>query len=148
MQLSPIRRYLPHLIIGLSISLIMVGAYAAVGFAASASPKALWSQNPATITFSGSAGIGSSGSVGEDVKCAPKTDNVVFKTTVSNPTKVSLTVSPGSEATCGPAPDHVTVTAHCLVAAPNCKGTYSGTVTIFQGYSTIPPSLAVTIVVT
>jgi hypothetical protein len=146
--LSPIRRYLPHLIIGLSISLIMVGAYAAVGFAASSSPKAIWSINPATIKFSGSTGIGSSGSIGEDVKCAPKTNDVVFRTTVSNPTKVSLTVSPGGDATCGPAPDPLTVTAHCLVATPNCKGTYTGTVTIFQGYSTIPPSLAVTIIVT
>jgi len=145
---SLIRRYLPHLLVGLSISLIMVGAYAAVGFAASASPKALWSQNPTTITFSGSAGIGSSGSVGEDVKCAPKTDNVVLKTTVSNPTKVSLTVRPGGEATCGPAPDSVTVTAQCLVVALSCKGTYTGSVTILQGYATIPPSLVVTIVVT
>jgi len=134
------------LIVGLSISLIMVGAYAAVGFAASAAPKALWSANPVTITFSGSAG---SGSVTEDVKCAPKIADVNFKTSVSNPTKVSLTTNPTGEASCGPAPDPVTVTAHCLVAAPACKGTYTGTVTIFQGYySTIPPSLAVTIVVT
>jgi len=126
----------------------MVGAYAAVGFASSTAPKALWATNPVTITFSGSGGASSSGSVGETVKCAPKVDNVVFHTTVNDPTKLSLTVSPGGEATCGPAPDAVTVTAHCLVAAPNCKGTYKGTVTIFQGYSTIPPSLAVTIVVT
>jgi len=123
----------------------MVGAYAAVGFAASSAPKAIWSANPVTITFSGSAG---SGSVAEDVKCAPKIANVVFHTSVSNPTKVSLTISPTGEATCGPAPDPVTVTAHCLVAALACKGTYTGTVTIFQGYSTISPSLAVTIVVT
>jgi len=123
----------------------MVGAYAAVGFAASSAPKAVWSLNPVTITFSGSAG---SGSVGEFVKCAPKTNDVIFRTTVSNPTKVSLTLSPTSEATCGPAPDPVTVTAHCLVVALSCKGTYTGTVTIFQGYNTIPPSLAVTIVVT
>ena len=123
----------------------MVGAYAAVGFAASSAPKAIWSANPVTITFSGSAG---SGSVGEFVKCAPKVTNVNFKTSVNNPVKVSLTVSPTGEATCGPSPDPVTVTAHCLVAAPACKGSYTGTVTIFQGYSTIPPSLAVTIVVT
>ncbi len=82
------------------------------------------------------------------IKCAPKVSDVVFDTTVSNPAKISLTVSPGGEASCGPAPDSVTVTAHCLVAAPNCKGMYTGTVTIFQGYSTIPPSLTVTIVVT
>jgi hypothetical protein len=61
---------------------------------------------------------------------------------------VSLTVNPTSEATCGPALDPVTMTAHCLVVALSCKGTYTGRVTIFQGYSTIPPSLAVTIVVT
>ena len=120
----------------------------AVGFASLTAPKALWSANPVTITFSGSSGISSSGSVGEVVKCAPKVENVVFHTTVSDPTKISLTVSPGVEATCGPAPDAVTVTATCLVAVPNCKGTYTGTVTIFQGYSTIPPSLSVTIVVT
>jgi len=126
----------------------MVGAYVAVGFASSTGSKAIWSTNPVTITFSGRAGIGSSGSVGELVKCAPKVDNVVFHTAVSNPTKLSLSVSPSGEATCGPAPDAVTVRATCLVAAPNCKGTYTGTVTIFQGYSTIPPSLAVTVVVT
>jgi len=142
---GPIRRYLPHLLVGLTISLIMVGAYMAVGFASVTAPKAIWSANPVTIAFSGSAGTGS---VGEFVKCAPKVTDVVFHTTVSNPAKISLTVSPGSEATCGPSPDSVTVTAHCLVAAPACKGTYHGTVTIQQGYSTIPPSLSVTIVVT
>jgi hypothetical protein len=134
--------------VGLSISLIMVGAYAAVSFASLTAPKAVWSANPVTITFSGSAGTGSSGSIGEFVKCAPKVDDVVFHATPSNPTKVSLAVSPGEEATCGPAPDAVTVTAHCIVAAPNCKGTYSGTVSILQGYNSLPPSLAVMIVVT
>src|SRR5438445_13580638 len=142
------RRYVPHLLVGLTISLIMVGAYMAVGFASLTAPKALWSANPVTITFSGSAGTGSSGSVGEVVKCAPKVDDVVFHATVSDPTKISLTVSPSGEATCGPAPDGVTVTAQCLVATQECMGIYAGTVTIFQGYSTIPPSLAVTIVVT
>src|SRR2546425_2264610 len=96
---SPIRRYVPHLLIGLTISLIMVGAYMAVGFASLTAPKALWSANPVTITFSGSTGTGSSGSVGEVVKCAPKVDDVVFHTTISNPTKISLSVSPGGEET-------------------------------------------------
>ena len=130
------------------MSLIMIGAYAAVGFASSTGSKAIWSTNPVTITFSGSAGIGSSGSVGDLVKCAPKVNDVAFHTSVSNPAKIRLTVSPGGEATCGPSPDAVTVTATCLVAAPNCKGTYTGTVSILEGYNTIPPSLAVTIVVT
>ena len=120
----------------------------AVGFASLSAPKAIWSANPVTIKFSGSSGTGSSGSVGEVVKCAPKVDNVVFHTTVSNPTKVSLSTSPGGETTCGPAPDGVTVTASCLVAAPDCKGTYTGTVTILEGYTNISPSLSVTIVVT
>jgi len=121
----------------------MIGAYMAVGFASQTSPKALWSTNPVTITFSESTGIGH---VDEFVKCAPKQDNIVFRTTVSNPAKISLTTSPGGEATCGPAPDAVTVTAHCLVAM--CRGTYTGTVSILQGYTTIPPNLSVTIRVT
>jgi len=125
----------------------MVGAYMAVGFASLTAPKAIWSANPVTITFSGSAGIGSSGSVGEFVKCAPKLTDVVFHTTVSNPSKISLTIGP-SGATSGPSPDAVTVTAHCLVGAIDCKGLYTGTITILDGYSTIPPVLAVAIVVT
>ncbi len=142
---NPIRRYLPHLLVGLTISLIMVGAYLAVGFASLNAPKALWSANPVTITFSGSAGTGS---VGEFVKCAPKLTDVVFHATVGNPSKISLTIGPPGEATCGPSPDAVTLTAHCLVAAPDCKGVYTGTITIFEGYNTIPPGLAVAIVVT
>ena len=58
--------------------------------------------------------IGSSGSVEELVKCAPKVTNVNFRTSVSKPDQS----------------EH-----------------HSGTVTILQGYSTIPPSLAVKIVV-
>ncbi len=123
----------------------MVGAYLAVGFASLNAPKALWSANPVTITFSGSAG---SGSVAEFVKCAPKLTDVVFHTTVSNPSKISLTIGPPGEATCGPSPDPVTVTAHCLVAAVDCKGVYTGTITIFQAYDAIPPGLTVAIVVT
>ena len=149
LPLLPIRRYLPHLLVGLSISLIMVGAYAAVGFASSSTPKALWSTNPLSITFSGSGGTSSSGSVGDSFKCAPPvTSPVVLHTSVSNPPKISLSTSPSSFASCGPSFNTVTITAHCLVAAPNCKGTYTGTVTIFQGYTTFPPNLSVTIVVT
>lgn len=117
----------------------------AVGFASLNAPKALWSANPITITFSGSAGTGS---VAEFVKCAPKLTDVVFHTTVSNPSKISLTIGPPGEATCGPSPDAVTVTAHCLVAAVDCKGVYTGTITIFEAYNTIPPGLTVAIVVT
>jgi hypothetical protein len=49
---------------------------------------------------------------------------------------------------CGPSFQTFTLTAHCIVSGDPCKGSWTGTVTIFQGYSTIPPSLAVNIVVT
>jgi len=73
---------------------------------------------------------------------------VVFHAAVSNPSKISLTIGPPGESTCGPSPDAVTVTAHCLVAAVDCKGLYTGTITILDGYNTIPPVLAVAMVVT
>ena len=61
----------------------------AVGFASVNAPKAIWSANPVTITFSGSAGTGSSGSVGELVKCAPKVTDVVFHTAATiNPSRI------------------------------------------------------------
>jgi hypothetical protein len=58
----------------------------------------------------GSAGTRSSGNVGEFVRRVPKQSNVIFHTTVSNPAKISLTTSPNGEATCGPAPDTITIT--------------------------------------
>jgi hypothetical protein len=67
---------------------------------------------------------------------------------VSNPTKISLSTSPSTFASCGPTFNTVTITAHCLVTAPNCKGTYTGTVAIFKGYATFPPDLSVTVIVT
>src|SRR5436853_7866994 len=127
----------------------MVGAYAAVGFAPSATPKALWSTNPLSITFSGSGGTSSSGSAGDSFKCAPSvTGPITLKTSVSNPTRISLTTSPSTFASCGPSFNSVTVTAHCLVAALLCKGSYTGTVTISKGYTTYSPNLSVTITVT
>ena len=145
---GPLRHILPHLIIGLAVSLIMVGAYIAVGMASSNSPKALFSINPVTIQFSGSGGVGSSGSFGDSFKCAPPVSTAVnLRTSVSNPAKISLTVNPSGAAACGPSFTTITVTAHCLVS--NCKGSYTGTITIFKGqYNTIPPSLSVSIIVT
>jgi hypothetical protein len=130
------------LLVGLSISLIMIGAYMAVGFASLTAPKSLWSPNPVTITFSHATG---SAKAIESVKCAPDVTDVVFQISVSNPTRVSLTADPNGEATCGPAPDMVTLTA-----SSTTPGTYTGAVTIFQPstYRTIPPSLSVTIVAT
>src|SRR5881296_605003 len=121
----------------------MVGAYMAVGFASLTAPKAIWSANPVTITFSGTAGIDSSGSIGEFVKCAPKLIDVVFHTTVSNPSKISLTIGPPGEVTCGPSPDAVTVTAHCLVAAIDCKGAMSNDVSVLVRHESAVALVAV-----
>src|SRR5690242_10023499 len=127
----------------------MVGAYAAVGFASGGTPKALWSTNPLSVTFSGSGGTSSSGSAGDSFKCAPNVAGpITLKTTTSNPIRISLTTSPSTFSSCGPSFSTVTITAHCPVTAPNCKGSFTGTVTITHGYTTYSPSLSVTIVVT
>ena len=139
-----LRRYLPHSVIGLTISLVMVGAYLSVGVASNNSSKVLWSTNPMTITF---LGTNSSGSASEVVKCAPKLGTVIFHTIVNNPVKISLATSPSGEASCGPMPVSISVTATCLVSAGACKGMYSGTLRIQQGYATILPVLLVTIIV-
>ena len=147
--MSPIRRYLPHLLVGLTISLIMVGAYAAVGFASSTGSKVIWSSNPVTIKFTATTGS-SSGSATDFFKCAPPVTNVVLLTSVSS-TKIKLTVAPTSQATCGPSYDTETLTAMCqTLTAAQCKGTYTGTVTVHRSSpygNTIPPSLTVNIVV-
>jgi hypothetical protein len=118
----------------------MAGAYAEVGFASLTAPKAVWTINPLTIT-----GIGSAS---DPFKCAPAvTSPVTLKSSVSNPIKISLSPSQTSFATCGQLFNPLTLTVHCLVAS--CAGTtYTATVTVTQRYSMIPPSLAVTIVVT
>src|SRR2546427_5499979 len=68
----PIRRYLPHILVGLSITLIVVGAYATtVSLASGTAPKALWSTNPLTISFSGNDGAGSSESIVASYKYPP-----------------------------------------------------------------------------
>ena len=142
--LSVLQRYLPHLALGLTISLVMVGAYLSVGVASNGSSKVLWSTNPLRIAFLGTNG---SGSASESVKCAPKLETVDFHTIVNNPLKISLATRPSGDTSCGPAPVSIIVTAACLVPAGICKGTYAGSLRIEQGYSTILPILAVTIVV-
>jgi hypothetical protein len=117
----------------------MVGAYAEVGFASLTAPKGVWTINPLTIT-----GIGSAL---DPFKCAPAvTSPVTLKSSVSNPIKISVSLSQTSFATCGQLFNPLTLTVHCLVNS--CAGTYTATVTVTQGYSTIPPSLSVNIVVT
>jgi hypothetical protein len=146
-MLLPIRGYLPHLLVGLSISLIMVGAYAAIGLSSLSEPKSIWTINPLTISFSGGAGTGSSGNAEDSFKCAPSVTEVTLRAIVTGlgASKVTLNTSPSSFSSCGPPFNTLTVTAQCLVAS--CLGTYTGTVVVFQGYTMVPPDLSVTIVV-
>src|SRR6266487_4911814 len=145
---SLIRRYLPHLLVGLSISLVMVGAYMAVGLAQSTAPKAAWAVSPLTITFSGTAGTGSAS---DSFTCSPTTTNILLTARASNPGVISLTVAPTSFASCGSSPDTITLTATCLVPASQCTGTYQGLVQVHNPanyYGNLPANLKVTIVVT
>ena len=131
------------------MSLIMIGAYAAVGFASSTGSKVIWSTNPVTIKFHATTGS-SSGSTTDSFKCAPPVNNVVLQTSVSS-TKIKLTVAPTSQATCGPSYDSETLTAMCQTAsAADCVGHYTGTVTVRRSSpygNAIPPPLTVNIVV-
>lgn len=147
MHLSgPSKRYLPNLVLGLTVSAIMVGAYLAVDLASAGAPKALWSANPVAIQFSGSFGTDSSGSVGDSFKCAPPVAGVTLRTSVSNPTKISLTLSQSS-LDCGPSFATITLTAHCT--ASFCNGFYTGTISIFKDqYTMVQPSLSLNINVT
>ncbi len=124
----------------------MVGAYAAVGFAVSSTPKATWAVNPVTITFPATVGTGTKG---DSFTCSPVTSSLtlIAKASTSN---VGLSVAPSSFASCGSSANSVTLTAHCLVSAAQCRGTYSGLVQIRQpaNYRNIPANLGVTIVVT
>ena len=124
----------------------MAGAYAEVGFASLTAPKAVWTTNPITIKFSANGGTGA-GSASDRFKCAPAVASpVTLKSDVSNPVKISLSISQTSFTTCGQVFHPLTLTVHCLVAS--CAGIYTARVTVSQGYSTFPPGLAVTMVVT
>src|SRR5438034_6144107 len=89
---SLIRRYLPHLIVGLSISLVMVGAYMAVGFVQSSAPKSTCATNPLTITFAATAG---QGSAIDSFTCDPSTTNVMLVAHASR-VNIALSVAPSS----------------------------------------------------
>jgi hypothetical protein len=138
--------YLLHILVAIIIVLVMVGSYFAVSFVYKSASKEVWSTNPVSIIFSGSVGSGSSGSAVDSFKCAPPVTNVNLQTVVNNPTKISLTLSQYSFVSCGPPFSTITLTARCVVS--NCKGTYTGTVTIFRDeYDIVPTGLQVTIVV-
>lgn len=146
-MLSPIRGYLPHIIVGVSISLIMVGAYAAVSLASVTAPKSLWTRSPLTITFQASS---QKGSAPDSFKCAPPVTGPIILKILLSTTKLSLTTNIfPSFASCGPSFTDVTFVATCLVTPASCRGTYSGSVQISEPsrYRTFSPDLGVTIVV-
>ena len=139
----PIGRLLPHLLIALSISLTMIGAYAEVGSASLTAPKTVWMINPLILQFSGIGGRGT-GSASDPFKCAPAiVGPVTLKSSVSNPIKIRVSLSQTGFQTCGQLFNPLTLTVQCLVAS--CAGTYTAAVTVIQGYKTIPPGLAITI---
>src|SRR5437667_12214219 len=144
---SFIVRYLPYIIAGLAITVIMVGAYVSVGPIQSAAPKAGWGTDPVTITFASAAG---QGSAIDSFTCDPSTTNVILVAHEST-VNVALSVAPSSFASCSLTPDAVTLTATCLVPAAQCVGTYQGLVQIRNPanyYGNIPANLKVIIVVT
>ena len=140
-------RYLPYIIAGLAITVIMVGAYVSVGPIQSAAPKAGWGTDPVTIMFAATAG---QGSAIDSFTCDPSTTNVTLVAHAST-ANIALTIAPSSFASCNSTPDTVTLTATCLVPAAQCVGTYQGLVQIRNPanyYGNIPANLKVTIVVT
>lgn len=140
----------PHLLAGLLVGLAMVGVYATSGFGSKSEPKALWSDNPLIVSFSGSSGIGSSGTFEESFKCAPPISAVTLRSTVSNPSKVSFLLTQSNFVSCGPSFTIISLVVRCLVSATLCRGSYSGMVYIFQAspYGIILPTLEVKIIVT
>ena|SRR2546429_3521261 len=140
-------RYLPYIIAGLAITVIMVGAYVSVGPIQSAAPKAGWGTDPVTITFAATAG---QGSAIDSFTCDPSTTSITLISHASTE-NIALSVAPSSFASCSLTPDSVTLTATCLVPAAQCVGTYQGLVQIRNPanyYGNIPANLKVTIVVT
>ena len=140
-------RYLPYIIAGLAITVIIVGAYVSVGPVQRDAPKAGWGTDPVTITFAAAAG---QGSAIDPLTCAPSTTSLTLIAHAST-MNIELSVAPSSFASCSSTPDTVTLTATCLVPAAQCVGTYQGIVQIRNPanyYGNIPANLKVTIVVT
>src|SRR6266566_3937511 len=118
-------RYLPYIIAGLAITVIMVGAYVSVGPVQRDAPKAGGGTDPSTTSLT--------------------------LTAHASTVNIALSAAPSSFASCSSTPDTVTLTATCLVPAAQCVGTYQGIVQIRNPanyYGNIPANLRFTIVVT
>lgn len=136
--------HLLYFAIAVIVPLIMIGAYASVGLAFNSTSKELWSTNPLLIVFSGAGDAGRSGSAVDSFKCAPPVEDINLKTAISDPTRISLTLSQYSFVSCGPPFRTITLTAQCLVS--DCRGNYTGTVLVFRDqYDLIPTGLVVNV---
>ena len=146
-MLRLVRRFLPQILVGLTITGIMLVAYASAGFVYAASPKATWSSAPLDISFAATTGTGSAPG---SFTCSPSISDITLRVIVSNPLRMSLTATPSSFSFCGSASLAVRFTAHCLVSATLCKGTYQGLVQIRQpdNYRDIPANEKIVITVT
>src|SRR6266496_2688372 len=125
----------------------MLVAYASAGFAYAMSPKATWASAPLDMTFAAATGTGSATG---SFTCSPSISDITLRVIVSNPMRMSLTATPSSFSSCSSTPNAVTFTAHCLVSAPACRGTYQGLVQIRQpdNYRDIPANQKIVITVT
>ncbi len=143
-----IGRYLATLGVAAAIASLIVFSYASVAFSPSltSTPKATWTINPLTFSFSAAAG---SVSASDSVSCSPNAGFVQLRPKSSNPAKLALSASPPSVASCASSPATVTVTATCLVSANLCRGSYAGQVQVRQpaNYRDIPATLKVFITV-
>lgn len=159
-QLSPFimsseapRRKPLRIIIAISLLAIIglgAGYYFASASASSNGTRLSWTQNPLFITFSPQAG---SGSASDSFKCSNTVAPVTFKAFVSDPSVISLTVSPSSFSSCGSTADNVVLTATCTASAlaqQRCQGDFLGIVLVFgpSSYQVVPGILFVIIHVT
>jgi len=90
------------------------------------------------------------GSATGSFTCSPSISDITLRILVSNPMRMSLTATPSSFSSCSSTPDTVMLTAHCLVSAALCKGSYQGLVQIRQpdNYRDVPANQKIVITVT
>ncbi len=115
------------ILIGIIAGGLASGYYATV--AAKRQDGVQWHVNPLQITLSVDDG---SGSARDSFTCRPETGPVTLEAKSSDPSRITLTVSPSSFPSCGSPPDRVIVTASCAsgVDEEGCEGQFTGQVTV------------------
>jgi hypothetical protein len=147
-RLSRLKLFVPHIIVIIALSSILVAGYTSVILqtATPPTPKVTWEQRPLTISFSATVG---SGNAQNRFTCNPSTGPIVMRVISNAPTKIQLSVSPLSFTSCGSIPQLITVTATCLVPALECRGNHSGLVQVRQpiNYRNLADTLQIRITV-